>query len=251
MKTFHLFPLLALAQAGYPAKDGHGTGCIDISFWGPVQWTSTDQEFCTYTCQKNCEPMSKSVCAEVPVTSCELVGYTDCVNTPHTQTVRKDEITKYTFRQKECVDGPIKPLVEIKEMPVCRNVTTEKCDSKWVIDEKTGEKVWAGNVNCEDVVWQDCELQQVEIIENVPTFDCFDGQPIQYDHLVETSEPVSTYTTTCEAKVVPVCSTTTRQECTTVMWEECSDSIEPDCNSFPFKVPEQKADHTLRCPLHH
>ena len=250
MKTFLLLPLL-LQVYGNPAGDGHDTGCIDISVWGPVLWSTENLEFCSYTCNKACETKSKSVCVAVPLTTCKLVDYTDCTNTPTSQTARKDSIKPDSFAVKECVDGPIKFIVEIKEMPICRNVTKEKCDSKWVIDETTGQKVWAGNVNCKDVVWQDCHLEEVEMTEAVPTYDCRDGQPLEYDQLLENSVEVTSYSTKCEPKVVPVCQSSTRHECKTVTWEECTDSIEPACLSIPFKTPSQKADHTLRCPLHH
>ena len=135
-------------------------------------------------------------------------------------------------------------------MPQCKNVTKEQCDSKWVIN-KDGEKVWAGNENCKNVTWEDCSLQLVDVTQEVTSWECKDGEPIEYILPVKKNTEVTTMETSCKAEPYPDCKTAQKQECKEVEWEECKDSLVTKCFPVQFQIPFQRYDHRLRCTLEH
>ena len=229
--------------------DGHDDGCVDITEWSPVKFDTSEKDFCTYKCNKICEKKSEEVCKYVPLTTCDAEGYKDCHHNPITKPIRDDITETIAFIPQDCVPGTPGQIKETKLMPQCKNETKEKCDSRWIIDDVTGEKVWAGDINCKDVTWQTCDLVEIELIEDVPTFDCKPGKPIQYDALKQQEVDVTTYETTCIARAVPVCTTSTEKQCVLVEWEECKEYVETSCNKYTWKVPSQKEEHSLRCPL--
>ena len=136
-------------------------------------------------------------------------------------------------------------------MPVCKNVTKQQCDTKWVINE-LNEKVWAGNENCKEVTWEDCTLEDREITQEVEVWECTPAtQPISYQVPIVANVDVTTNNRVCEARANSVCSHTSEVKCKTVEWEDCTDNITPTCFSAHFKVPYQEYDHRLRCTVGH
>ena len=117
----------------------------------------------------------------------------------------------------------------------------------------TGEKIWAGDVNCRNVTWQQCELRRMEVVEEVELFDCLEApeQTITYDVLEEAVEAVASYRTECRAAAVPECRTRHETRCLAVEWEECEDRLQQDCSKFSWRLPSQEEEHTVRCPLRH
>jgi len=158
----------------------------------------------------------------------------------------------HQFVKQDCVVSDQKETItEMKKMPVCRNVTKQQCDTKWVVNEQ-GEKVWAGNENCEEVTWEDCTLEDKVITQEVDVWECNPSpEPTFYHTLVESSVDVITYDMVCQPRAHPVCTHSSEVQCKTVEWEDCTDVIIPSCFNTYFKVPYQEYDHRLRCSVGH
>ena len=73
------------------------------------------------------------------------------------KTVRCDETEVKSFTPKKCVAEGFKTLREVKQVPECKQVTKQVCDSKWEINGQ-GDKVFADNENCRDKTWEKCDL---------------------------------------------------------------------------------------------
>ena len=256
MEKLVIFSLITIAACGRIPRgadhhgDGHDENCVDISRYGPVQYNESLTEVCSYKLNTNCVKKSEEVCVTVPITKCEIVGYTECDNIPSTQIVRDDSLQNQQFVAQDCEVSSVKETItEIKKMPVCQTVTKQQCDTKWVVNE-LGEKVWAGNENCKDVTWEDCTLEDREVSQEVEVYDCTpSSEIISYQTLSRTTSEVTTHKTVCEPKANPVCSHTTEVQCDTVEWEDCTDTVTPNCFSASFRVPYQEFDHRLRCSV--
>ena len=73
--------LLSLFLTGSLAlKDGHEDhkNCVDISYWDEVQHNTTIGQLCGYKMKSECIKRSQTVCRDIPVHSCKVVGYADC-----------------------------------------------------------------------------------------------------------------------------------------------------------------------------
>ena len=258
MQKILLITILSLASAGRVTRsadhhgDGHDDNCVDISKYGPVVYNETTSEVCSYKLKTSCTKRSQQVCTTVPVAECNIVGYTNCENTKTTVTVRDDSIVGQQFTRQNCVVGSQKEtLTEVKKMPVCKNVTKQQCDTVWVVND-LGEKVWAGNDNCEEVTWEDCTLEDRIVEQEVDVWVCTpDTEPISYQILSTNTVDVVKVGTVCEARADPVCTYTSVQRCVTVEWEDCLDTVKPNCITAGFKTPYQEYDHRLRCSVTH
>ena len=249
--------ILSLAAGGVQRNgdhhgDGHDEQCVDISRYLPLQYEESTPEICSYKVDTQCTKRSKEVCVSVPITECKINGYTDCKNVPTTKQVRDDKLQDEYFSEQLCsISREKKVITEVKQMPVCKTVSKQQCDSKWVVNEQ-GEKVWAGNENCKEVTWEDCTLEDKIVTQEVDVWDCTPAPtPIVYQSAVLANVDVTLTRRQCTAKATPVCSQTTEQRCKTVEWEDCYDSIIPHCNKFNVRVPYQEYDHRLRCAVEH
>merc|ERR1712037_9285 len=147
INMLHLLLLVGLVS-GFPGGDHHGDGheenCVDISSY-----------------------------SEIPIQECKANAYPDCKSVPFAQIMKDDASNTNTFVGKECHETGSQTLFETHQKPVCETVEKEQCDSKWVINE-FGEKVWAGNENCQQVTWEDCKLVDVQTPISVPQYTCTD-----------------------------------------------------------------------------
>merc|ERR1739846_170 len=67
--------------------------------------------------------------------------------------------------------------------------------------DDNGNKVWAGNEDCEDVTWQECKLVERTVDFTVPKVDCLDdGNAIPYMRFVDTNKTQMLNKMTCEVK---------------------------------------------------
>jgi hypothetical protein len=174
-------------------------------------------------------------------------AYADCTHTPTTRLYHNDRLEPHTFVSKLCQPGGVKVLRETKQRPVCRNVTQQQCESKWVVND-LGEKVWAGNENCQDVTWEECSLEDYVVPIEVPVWRCADDRQLTYSQAVFETVEVTAYASTCRAVASPVCTTVTRQECVDLAYEECADHVVPRCQKgLSIQVPYQTFDHRLKC----
>ena len=184
MKVFILSLTLVSALAlkpGYEAGTEHQeTGnCVDISYYDQVQYNESLIELCSYHVKSSCVKRKQQICQDVPVHSCKIVGYTDCQEIPTVEAVDDDKVVINQFSPQECVPGPVEVLTEMKNMPVCVDVTKQQCDSKWKVTEY-GQKVFVSNENCHDVTWQECTMQLQPVTTDVPTWTCAPASPVLY-----------------------------------------------------------------------
>ena len=233
-------------------KEEHSSGCVDISMYGPVGYNKNVSNLCNYKMTTNCKTSTQEVCEDIIITDCKIVGYTECHETETEDEVSNDIVHQNNYFEKICTVSPHKRwLTEIKQMPVCQNVTKKQCDSKWVINA-LGEKVFDDHVNCKDVTWENCKLVPTPIEEEVETYDCVDAEdPITYETVEKRQDWVSLKKKTCKAVGKPVCEVSTKTVCEDVEIHNCQDAILPNCFPVEFNVPYQEYNHLLRCPIKH
>merc|ERR1712242_532411 len=182
------------------------------TLYGAIQFNYTTVQICNYTMDRVCYPRTKVLCLQVPETECGLeAGYT-CDNHKQMDTLRQDTTTKKDFTVKQCDQDRFEPLKKIQKTPECKNVTREKCDSKWVINNY-GQKVieekvtshWrecetiggaacnvASREECTTVEWTDCEeviRPQCDLFtiktpfqEKIQYHRCHVDKPMSYGH---------------------------------------------------------------------
>jgi len=258
-----LLILLPLLVAGHPSKhggnhhgDGHDDLCVDISRYSEVQYNISYAPICTYRSARVCTKQIGTACVSIPHQDCQVIGYSKCSSDVSTGNFNDDSVDSFTFTTKKCVEDGFKTLNENHKVPVCRNVTREQCDSKWVLNA-VGEKVWAGNENCQTKTWEECELVDKLNPTQVPVYKCFDDEVISYNVPVIRQVAVDYYATKCVAAAYAQCSTRQETQCVEVEYEECTDIVEPVCFGcevgipgtcgMEFRVPYQTYDHRLKC----
>ena len=231
-------------------ENGHDENCVDVSIFGPVEFEEENTEVCSYKLKRICTEKSTEICMDVPATNCEVFAYTDCDTKETTEQVRDDSIEVSEFIKQSCVVSSMKEqLTEVKRIPVCRNVTRQLCITKWVVDD-TGEKIWAGNDDCEDVVWEDCTLEDALLTQDVDVWDCSpDTEPVFYQTPSTKQSSTVSQSRVCEAKAHPMCSHTTQELCETVEWSDCHDEIVPTCFTVTLRTPFQQYHHRQHCSI--
>ena len=235
----------------HKGADGHDDNCVDISRYSDVLYNTTIVDICSYSVERHCTKVTKPACTPVPTTTCEVKAYPDCANTPTTKVYHNDRLEQRSYTSKLCKPNGVRVLEETKKRPVCRNVTQQQCDSKWVIND-LGQKVWDGNENCQDETTEECSLEDYVLPIEVPVWQCDDDRVLSYPEPVFDTTEVTAYTTNCRVVANPVCTTTSKQECVTLEYEECFDQVEPKCQGgLAVQVPYQTFDHRLKCLFDH
>ena len=87
---------------------------------------------------------------------------------------------------------------EVKQVPECKQVTKQVCDSKWEINAQ-GEKVFASNENCRDKTWEKCDLVDKVTEEQVPADTCRDNAAKTYLTVLKKEELITKIKNTCSA----------------------------------------------------
>ena len=242
-----LVPLVSAFPGGDHHGDGHDDHCVDISRYSDILYELTVKDLCTYRTSRVCNKKTSSACVPIPTQDCRVVGYADCSSDELRVTVHDDNVEPNFFTPKDCVEDGYQTLNEHHKKPVCKNVTREHCDSKWVLNA-AGEKVWAGNDNCETKTWEECTLEDIVDPIQVPKWKCSEGTAINYNVPVIKEISLPYYQTRCAAAAYAECTTTNKQECVEIEYEECTDIVEPFClGDMKFNVPYQTFDHRLKC----
>jgi hypothetical protein len=83
------FPFQGIAN---PSKQ-----CLDIFCYSPLQWHDNQEEVCRFKKEKTCRKRSKEICIDVPVTTCELVGFTECTTNEDPQPLRDDKVIRHYY----------------------------------------------------------------------------------------------------------------------------------------------------------
>ena len=175
--------------------DQHDKDCVEIHRWEEVEYQEDTQEVCTYECSKSCDIHTEEVCIPTPVTTCELFGYRDCTEERQLREVRSDHIQEEEFPVTTCRPGDKMDIIETKQVPVCEDRVKEKCDSKWDIKPDTGDKVQTGWVNCREVTWQECTMEDTLVVSQVETNNCTVTNYIAFHHMEEKYVTISIITT--------------------------------------------------------
>jgi hypothetical protein len=231
----------------HKGEAGHEDHCVDISRYSDILYNTSTVDICSYSVERRCNKVTKPACTTVPVTVCQVKAYPDCTNTPSTRLFHNDKLETRSYTSKLCQPAGVKILEETKQRPVCQNVTRQQCDSKWVVNDQ-GEKVWDGNENCQDVMWEECTLQDYILPLEVPVWSCADDRVLSFTEPVFETIEVTAYTTACRVVANPVCTTTSTEECVSLDYEECHDLVEPRCQgNVAIQVPYQTFDHRLKC----
>ena len=229
-------------------NEDHHEDCFDLhTLYGAIQFNYTTVQICNYTMDRICYPRTKVLCLQVPETECGLeAGYT-CDNHKQMDTLRQDTTTKKDFTVKQCVQDRFEPLKKIQKTPECKNVTREKCDSKWVINNY-GQKVFEKNENCREVTWEECKLVENIVEEQkVPVYTCTDLRHETFVQPEVIEEQVTSHWRECETIGGAACTVASREECTTVEWTDCEEVIRPQCDLFTIKTPFQEKIQYHRC----
>ena len=224
--------------------------CVDVSKYSQVEYNTTTEKICSYRVERACQPKSQRVCVTLPSTECTLEAGYICDNKKWEETVRCDETQSNTFTPKKCVPSGFRTLKEIKQVPECRNVTKQVCDSKWEINAE-GQKVFASNENCRDKTWEQCKLVDKVVEEQVPAISCVDEAVETYLTPIVKEEQTTVISNTCVATGGAVCKVSSSSDCTEVEWIECEEWVERDCEDVAIKVPYQEYEHLLRCKVQH
>merc|ERR1711878_218947 len=260
MHLLLLLPLIVTAHpdqhGGHHHGDGHDDQCVDISRYSEVQYNISVAPICTYRANRVCNTQVGTACVSIPHQDCQVIGYSKCSSDVFTQTFNDDSVDTLSCTTKQCQQDGFQTLNENHKVPVCKNVTREQCDSKWVLNA-AGEKVWAGNENCKLKTWEECTLVEKVHPSQIPVWKCHDGAILNYNVPVIRQVSVEAYTTTCEAAAYAECETVLDTKCVDLDYEECTDVVEPVCFGCPtpsapgcgmeFRTPYQKYDHRLKC----
>jgi len=221
--------------------------CADISTYSDVSYNLTISQVCHYTTERRCEARSKRLCINTPITQCNIQAFTDCQDIPTIEEYRNDDTKTETFVPKKCEQTGIRTFEEVKNEAVCKKEVKKVCDKVLDMDSVTGRQIWAGEENCHDQEYENCELQPTIITTEVPQYDCFDDTPIRFVLPSYKQFPVTTRQTKCEPKAVSVCTTTAKNSCEVVEWEECHDIVHSECTDLLVAQPHQEYDQRRKC----
>merc|ERR1739848_221219 len=260
LRLLILLPLMVTAHPSQHGGDHHGDGhddqCVDISRYSEVQYNITIAPICTYRASRVCNKQIGTACVSIPHQDCQVIGYSKCSSDVFTGNFNDDSVDSLSFTTKKCFQDGFKTLNENNKVPVCREVTKEVCDSKWVLNA-AGEKVWAGNSNCQLKTVEECELVENDNPTQVPVWKCEDDVVINYNVPVIRQVSVDYYATKCRAAAYSQCTTRQETQCVEVEYEECTDIVEPTCFGcatqgaancgMEFRTPYQTYDHRLKC----
>jgi len=245
-----ILSVVDLGHAGDHHGDGHDDNCVDNSRYGELKNNVMEKDVCTYKVDRICNKKIDEICVPVQKETCEVVTFLDCKKNPSVSTQRDDETVLENFVTHDCYEDGVEVLEEVKKMPVCKTVTKQQCDSKWVINEE-GVKVWDGNENCREVSWEDCTLEDRIMAEEVPTYSCKKGETLTYSSHLVIEQEVFAFNKICQPRGNPVCTQRDEMECTIVEWEECRDEIIETCKTHTLNNPYQTYHHILRCSIGH
>merc|ERR1712228_831804 len=71
--------------------------CADISTYSDVAYNMSISQVCHYTTERRCEPRSKRLCINTPLTQCHIKSFTNCRSIPTIDTYRHDKTKTEIF----------------------------------------------------------------------------------------------------------------------------------------------------------
>merc|ERR1739848_412985 len=198
--------------------------CVDVSDVGMVVYDDLKCTTCTATFPKIREPKFETVCETVTTLKCDIKGYTEC----------KMEMVPVQYKGFKMTN---------------EKFIAQTCVTKWVV-KPSGQKVWDGNEDCEEVTWEECKLVPYFVEFDVPQITCTPDKEIPWMDCVDDIKTQMTSKMTCEPKSTVSCSPQTTEMCVTVGWEEIRQEPKPECNTDKkFYKPRQEVSHKKKCLL--
>merc|ERR1712059_134396 len=172
--------------------------CVDIYCYAPIEWSDNKREVCRYRKEKTCKPVSVEKCIFVPVTTCDIFGYTECEDIPNPQLMRDDKVVGEYFLEQTCEHNPI-TVKEKKTIPECFNMKKNVCEKMWI-----PEAPYWKDTNCKEKEWQNCTLVPHHVDTTIDYCNCTPTE-IWYNKFEKKETECPASTMKCEAKAVPVC----------------------------------------------
>jgi len=221
--------------------------CVDVSTYEDVVWDKVDRTKCTATFPKIREAKTEKVCESVTTLNCEIKGYTECKMEMVAVQYKGFKMEDKEFVPQTCIEDEVEEF-HTKMRPECKNVTKQNCVTKWVV-KPSGQKVWDGNEDCEEVTWEECNLVPYQAPFIVPQIDCTAGEIIPWTDCVDDTKTQMTSKMTCEPKSAVQCSPQTERKCIFVYWEEFRQEPVPECKPASVNKPRQEVSHKKKCLL--
>merc|ERR1719441_64408 len=160
--------ITALSLTSLAKANIEGQICSDNSYYGEVEFVEDDLSCCSIGIgDQECTTVSTEACAEVTETVCGVELSTEC--TP-------------------------------------KNFTKKLCNTVWKTNSD-GEKEWAGEDGCEDVVWLGFEEEEYEAILRTTETECVDDTEIPYVTCQQTEFTSDQMCLECKAVAKPSCQT--------------------------------------------
>merc|ERR1739847_36129 len=235
-------------DVGHVDPHSNDLHCVDVSTYEMVVWDDLEREKCTATFPKIREPKSKQICETVTTLKCDIKGYTECKMEMVPVEYKGFKMTNEKFVAQTC-NETIVPEAHKKLRPECKNVTKQNCVTKWVV-KPSGQKVWDGNEDCEEVTWEECKLVPYHVEFDVPKITCIPDKEIPWMDCVDEMKTQMTSKMTCEPKSTVSCSPQTTELCTRVDWVDIRQEAKPECNTDKkFYKPRQEVIHKKKCLL--
>merc|ERR1719244_2521325 len=211
-----MFSLLIVALSLTSLAQGNIEGqiCSDNSYYGEVEFVEDDLSCCSIGIG---DPMCTTV-NNVPMTFVSKKCETKDLEIPHTKT---------------------------RQVP--KNFTKQLCNTVWKTNSD-GEKVWAGEDGCEEVVWLGFEEEEYEAVLRTTETECIDDTEIPYMTCQQTEFTSDQMCLECKPVAKPSCETVKTEKCGKIDVMDCKPQVtEPNCNASGNPVPTQEYNHVEKC----
>ena len=212
--------LLALAVTDrVTGNKDHDSFCRDLTDYGDLTYINETINVCTSELKKTCVDKTEEMCMDVTHMDCDVELFTDCAMDWTTHDVVESKPTTLTKHLPTCIKKT-KPEEHEKVHYECKNVTKQHCTSLWKV--VNGEKVWAGNDDCKDVTWEECEPIPVKVEWEVPYMECI-TTPHSYLSYENVTRPVMADTMECRVEKRVVCKPRKENKCASITYTTCSE----------------------------
>jgi hypothetical protein len=219
--------------------------CTDVSYFSPVQYTTTTKRCCENELKQVCTGKYDTVCKEVLELQCEVTGWADCKSTTTYNPGKKCSVEYKDFPLKDCKEEKTSTL-HTKQVPDCKEVTKNNCVTDWEVDSN-GNKVWTGTETCTPVTWEECQIVEKEVEFPSVETECSTVANIKWADFVEQSKDIIGLETSCEMKSAVDCKQAKVNKCASVSWQECNMEPVEVCEAVQVNEPSQEKIHQKKC----
>ena len=215
--------LLALAVTDrVTGNKDHDSFCRDLTDYGDLTYINETINVCTSELKKTCVDKTEEMCMDVTHMDCDVELFTDCAMDWTTHDVVESKPTTLTKHLPTCTKLT-RPEEQEKVHYERKNVTKQHGTSLWKV--VNGEKVWAGNDDCKDVTWEECEPIPVKVEWEVPYMECI-TTPHSYLSYENVTRPVMADTMECTVEKRVVCKPRKENKCASITYTTCSEVSE-------------------------